>query len=459
MQVKCTVNPYIPVTHQRHLIYALVEIDPGDAQTTANAPINLGLVVDASRSMSIPILTEKQFKELQARGMAKQKVVDGVKVWQFEVPQDFHIEAPTNMDFTKEALRFVAAALRPTDRYSLVAFAEDALLMISNTPATERDELLRGIDRLAHIDLGDETYMARGMALGYKQILAGHAGDIADDALADDALADEGIRRMIVLTDGYTKEEQDAYTWARQAKEKGIVVSTMGLGLDFNEELLISLADVSGGHAYFIEDPQEIPAAFEQELAVAQSITWRDLSLTLVLPADVALRRAHRIRPTIAKLDVQDDAIELGDLEAEQPPAALLELVVPPRPAGDYRLARARLHGRPTGGGAGQVLDSQDILVRYTERPDLAKRTDAHLMSVIQRVSAFKLQNQAMEEASRGNVAGATKRLRLAGERLIQMGEEDLGHTMLVEAEQMEKEGQMSAQGTKKLRYGTRKLR
>jgi hypothetical protein len=63
-----------------------------------------------------------------------------------------------------------------------------------------------------------------------------------------------------------------------------------------------------------------------------------------------------------------------------------------------------------------------------------------------------------MEASRRGNVAGATRRLRTAGERLIEMGEEDLGHTMLTEAELMEREGQMSAQGTKKLRYGTRKL-
>jgi hypothetical protein len=80
-------------------------------------------------------------------------------------------------------------------------------------------------------------------------------------------------------------------------------------------------------------------------------------------------------------------------------------------------------------------------------------------MSAIQKVSAFKLQAQAMEEASRGNIAGATKRLRAAGERLVEMGEDDLGQTMLVEADLMDKEGQMSAEGTKKLRYGTRKLR
>ena len=450
MELKCTVNPYIPVTHQRHLVYALVEVEAGGDQPTRTPAINLSLVVDASRSMSIPILTEAQFRDLAARGMAKQKTVDGVKVWQFEVPKGFQIEAPNNMDFTKEALRIVADRLRPADRCSLVAFAEDALLMVSSTGGGGRQELSQAVDRLDRIDLGDETYMARGMEMGYRQALPGIAPDT--------------ISRMVVLTDGYTKQEHDCYEWTRQAKRDGIVVSTMGLGLDFNEDLLISLADVSGGHAHFVDDPKEILAAFEQELSSAQSVTWRDLSLSLALPADVTLRRAHRVWPVIVPSSVQGDVIELGDLEAAQPVAALLELVVPPRPAGNYRLAQVRLHGHPAAGAAtsgegSQDIDRQDVLVRYTETPSLAKQTDARLMSVIQKVSAFKLQTQAMEEVSRGNIAGATKRLRAAGERLVEMGEDDLGQTMLVEAELMEKEGQMSAAGTKKLRYGTRKLK
>jgi len=485
IKLKSTVNPYLPVTRQRHLVYALVEVDPGDVQPVALTPLNLSLVVDASRSMSIPILTEAQFKQLVAQDMAKQKTVDGVKVWQFEVPKGFQIDAPSNMDFTKEALRVVADHLRPIDRFSLVAFAQDALLMVSNTSGTQRKELLRTIDRLDRIDLGDETFMARGMQMGYKQAMPGATADT--------------VSRMVVLTDGYTKEEHDCYTWTRQAKKAGIVVSTMGLGLDFNEELLISLADVSGGHAYFIDDPKEIPDAFRQELAGAQSIMWRDLSLAVSLPTDVTLRRAHKVRPAIAQVTVeqieagterpcihdsaQTTRISLGDLEAgtnvpfatvpsagatvpSAGPAVLLELIVPPRPAGTYRLAQITLHGRTATSSVDayvaytdQAVDSRDVLVHYTERPSQAKQTDAHLMAVIQKVSAFKLQNQAIEEARRGNVAGATRRLRMAGEHLIEMGEEDLGHTMLVEAELMEKKGQMSAEGTKKLRYGTRKLR
>jgi Ca-activated chloride channel family protein len=443
MKLECTVNPYIPVTHQPHLVYAWIEIVPGDDQL-APAVLNLGLVVDVSESMTIPILSEAQFQELRDQGLATQKAVDGVQVWQFNVPRGFKIDAPTNLDFTQKALSIVADTLRPGDRFSLVAFAEDALLMVPNAPGRESDKLVQAIDRLDDIDLGDETYMARGMDMGYQQILTGANS--------------EAINRMVILTDGYTKDQPLCDALAAQAKKDGLTISTMGLGLDFNEDLLISLAESTAGNAYFIRDAAEILDAFQAELSSAQSVIWRELSLSLTLSSDVTLRRVHRVTPTIAHLPASADAIELGDLDARQSLSVLLELIVPPRPAGSYRLAQATLYGRsPTENS--QELDQQDILVQYSEKPSEAKQTDPTLMSAVQCVSAFKLQNQALQEASRGNIAGATRRLQTAGQHLIEMGHQDLGETMLSEAERMKRDGHISDAGTKKLRYGTRKLK
>jgi hypothetical protein len=444
MKLECTVNPYIPVTHQAHLVYSLIQVVSEVDKSEHTAALNLGLVVDASESMSIPILSEAQFRELREGGKAKQKAVDGVKVWQFEVPRGFKIDAPSNLEFTKQALKLVADTLRARDRFSLVAFAEDALLMVPNSPGVDSVKLDQAIDRLDDIDLGDETYMARGMDMGQQQILAGASQDAVD--------------RMILLTDGYTKDETLCYAWAAQAQKKGLIVSTMGLGLDFNEDLLISLAELTGGNAYFIQDSAEIPDAFQIELSGAQSVTWRSLCLSLTLPTDVTLRRVHRVTPTIAHIAANADSIELGDLDNRHPPSILLELVVPPRPAGSYRLAQATLQGHSPVGQV-QELAQQDILVRYSEKPSAAKRIDPTLMSAVQRVSAFKLQTQALQEASRGNIAGATRRLQTAGQRLIDMGHKDIGETMLEEAKRMARDGQMSSAGTKKLRYGTRKLK
>jgi Ca-activated chloride channel family protein len=57
-----------------------------------------------------------------------------------------------------------------------------------------------------------------------------------------------------------------------------------------------------------------------------------------------------------------------------------------------------------------------------------------------------------------GNIAGASQKLRAAATRLLEMGEDDLAQSALEEAENLESSGKMSAHGTKKLRYETRKL-
>jgi Ca-activated chloride channel family protein len=79
-------------------------------------------------------------------------------------------------------------------------------------------------------------------------------------------------------------------------------------------------------------------------------------------------------------------------------------------------------------------------------------------MNLVEKVTAFKLQTRALDEAKMGNIAGATQKLRAAATRLLEMGETDLAEAAQQEADNLEKNGQMSASGTKKLHYQTRKL-
>ena len=94
----------------------------------------------------------------------------------------------------------------------------------------------------------------------------------------------------------------------------------------------------------------------------------------------------------------------------------------------------------------------------FTADAALAKQHDAEVMNIVEKVTAFKLQTKALEDAKMGDVAGASQKLRAAATRLLEMGEQDLAEAALAEAQNLEKSGQMSAYGTKKLRYETRKL-
>jgi Ca-activated chloride channel family protein len=157
-------------------------------------------------------------------------------------------------------------------------------------------------------------------------------------------------------------------------------------------------------------------------------------------------------------LSDRDVQVDLGELEKGQPRSLLVELLVGPRPAGSYRLAQAEVSYDVPGLKLTGEKVKADILIEFTADTVKAKVYDADVMNIVEKVTAFKLQTRALEEAKMGNVAGASQKLRAAATRLLEMGEDELAKSALEEAENLEKSGQMSARGTKKLRYETRKL-
>jgi Ca-activated chloride channel family protein len=76
--------------------------------------------------------------------------------------------------------------------------------------------------------------------------------------------------RVILLTDGIANVgETDPLQIARQAlayNQRGIYLSTVGLGLDFNDDLLSTLARQGQGAYHFVDSAMEMDKVFRQEL-------------------------------------------------------------------------------------------------------------------------------------------------------------------------------------------------
>lgn len=433
------------------LAYLLIEIQPGETDAVPTPlPVNIGIVVDKSDSMCIPILTPEQFKELERLGLASETIVDGVAVWRFEnVPSSYKLKAPRSIDFVKQALHTALERLAAHDQFALVAFAREAQVLIARQPGANKRALLTAIDSLDELQLGNETYMAAGLNLAYQEVQQG--------------LSREMINRIVVLTDGFTLDASQCQYLAQQAAQQGISISTMGLGVEFNEELLISIADTSGGNAYFIHDPADVPKAFAQELSGVQNVLLRDLTLKMRMMQGVELRRVHRVQPIISDLGAlplnADRSLDLalGDVGRGGAVALLLEVLVPARPAGTYQLAHCVVDYSQPGLGAFGQKAVQDCILQYAADAENAS-IDPRVMNIVEKVSAFKLQTRALQDAASGDVVGATQKLKAAATRLINMGEQDLAQAALNEAANLEQRGQMSAAGTKRLRYDTRKL-
>jgi Ca-activated chloride channel family protein len=189
----------------------------------------------------------------------------------------------------------------------------------------------------------------------------------------------------------------------------------------------------------------------------------QNAQVVLRLANDVTPRQVWQVLPMISNLGYRplsdrDVQVTLGELEKTQPRSLLVELLVGPRPAGRYRIAQAEInYDVPSLQIVGEKVKT-DILLDFTADAAKAKQYDPEVMNIVEKVTAFKLQTRALEEAKMGNIAGASQKLRAAATRLLEMGEQELAQSALDEADNLEKSGQMSSRGTKKLRYETRKL-
>lgn len=344
----------------------------------------------------------------------------------------------------KDATRRVIETLTPQDIVSIVLFDDTVQTLTPATPATDKAALIAQIDA---IEEAGGTAMSGGLAAGVVE-LRKHA--------------DPGrVGAMLLLTDGQTWGDEDrCRALAQELARDGVRVTALGLGAEWNEKLLDDIAEATGGTSDYIADPAQITTFFQHAVRTAQGTIAQDARLLLRLVRDVAPRAVHRATPVIANLGYQpigesEVAVRLGAIDAGAPASVVIDMMVPARGPGSFRVAQAELHYTPVG-GTEQVI-KQDILLEFVADP-AAAAYDPRVMNLVEKVTAFKLQTRALSEAEAGNLAGATQKLRAAATRLLDLGELDLAQKATEQADQLEQGKALSAEGQKELRYATRRL-
>jgi Ca-activated chloride channel family protein len=403
----CRLNKaFLPVMNTQQLVYVLIEAVPGAAMAQVEMPLNLSLVLDKSGSM--------QGKKIENLRQAAKLVVD---------------------------------RLGADDLLSIVAFSDRKYRIADSQSVTDKEGLKAKIDRIRD---GGGTAISGGMAQGLAELEKG--------------LDANRVSRLLLLTDGQTfGDEKQCKKLGKNAGDKGIVVHALGLGDDWNEDLLDEVAEASGGSADFIDSPDKIVPFFERAVQSMQDTVVQNALMVLRLTNDIRPRQVWQVLPMISNLGylpLSDQAVQvgLGELEKGQPRSLLVELLVGPRSAGTYRVAQAEVSYDVPGLELVGEKVKADILLDFTADASKTQDYDPEVMNIVEKVTAFKLQTRALEEAKMGNIAGASQKLRAAATRLLDMGEEELAQSALEEAENLEQSGQMTARGTKKLRYETRKL-
>lgn len=382
-------------------LFLALKVRPDQKAALARPQLAIAFVVDTSGSMREVVTEPKERTGQSVR-------VDGKE---YEVVRG----AKSKMDLVVEALRGLlnSPALRPTDRLALVKFDDHARVLQPFTEAAHKARLLGAVNQLPQFSGG--THMGAGMLLGLEQ-LKGVGGS----------------RRMILLTDGQAFDEPLVEQAAQELAEAHIPVTAIGVGDDWNEDLLTAITDRTQGKPFHIvpdtEHPlppslraTELPKAILGELESAASEVITHLGLSVRTVKDVVLERITRVYPTQAEVDLRAKPHPLGNAAQGDWTVFVLEFTLPARPPARIRIAQLGLTYEVPGQAYRGEVPPLDLVVEFTTDEALAARVDPEVMQWVQQRNIEGLIKQATVEA-RTDPSKAAKTLELARNLTVKLG-------------------------------------
>lgn len=292
MQQSVLIDYELAVARQGYIVRALLKLegkapDAGDADSAnsnAQVPLNLALVLDRSGSMA---------GEKLARA--------------------------------REAAVFLVRRLRANDAVGVVSYDENVRTEVSPTEGSASDHIVSIIEE---IQTGGSTNLSGGWIRGH-ELVAGRKAHVerAEGAEAKRA----ALHRILLLTDGLANvgitDARALVGLCRAAAEKGVTTTTIGFGGDYDEELLRAMADAGGGNAYYIERPDQAPGVFEEEIEGLLTVSAQNVTVDVRPSTAVQLTAVHNGYPSHETAEGM--RVDVGDLYAREPRSLLLEFFVP----------------------------------------------------------------------------------------------------------------------------------
>jgi Ca-activated chloride channel family protein len=384
------------------LIYVLLEYaPPADPSALPIPPLNLCLIVDRSTSM---------------RGR--------------------------NMDIVKATAIQILRRLRPQDIFSVVAFSDRAEVILSSERNTELGKLEARIQMLQNSG-GTEIY--QGLETGFREV---------------NRNADKGhVNHIILLTDGRTYgDEKNCLDLAQKAADKGIGISGLGIGYEWNDTFLDELASQTGGSSMYVSRPEDIQRLLIEKFNHLWHVYAEAASLEFETVTGVGLQYAFRLQPEIGLLPLESP-IPLGPIPRDSPLKILMEFMVQPQAyqAGAVNLMEGKLTVQISTLPVPPPMVNLHLVRPVTDNSGM-EPPPKEIVEALSHLTLYRLQERARLEVTAGEYDNAASHLQRLATHLSAQGEKQLAQTALLEADNIMKHQAFSMEGGKRIKYGTRAL-
>jgi Ca-activated chloride channel family protein len=302
--------------------------------------------------------------------------------------------------------------LEDGDIVSIDTFSDRARTLVPPVKLTPQTRS-RVLSKVAELRTEGSTNMFEGLELA-----EAHVAQV--EAQRDRSPAP--VRRIVMISDGQANvgpsSPQALGELAARSLSLGAQVTSLGVGLDYDEHTLNAIAERASGRLFHVGDPRELNATLQNEVDLLRATVATDAAIEVV-PA-----------PGVQLLDVEGARgergsggsvrIPLGALFAGQHREALVRVRVgESSPRTQRALASVRLVFRDP--AQDDVERVQEVLARATSSDDpaeVAAQANATTHAMMATLAAAKTELQAAQDVGSGNFAQAQERLAQAEEKV-----------------------------------------
>lgn len=218
----------------------------------------------------------------------------------------------------KEAAIMAISLLDSEDIVSVVAYDDTVEVIVPATKARDRERIIYSI---SHIYSGNSTALFAGVCKGVEEVRKFYDRN--------------RVNRVILLSDGMANvgpsSTYDLGELGMSLRREGISVTTLGLGLGYNEDLMVELAGRSDGNHSFIENANDLSRIFNNEFGDILSVVAQDIQVMIQCREGV---RPIRLLGREGDIHGQTVITTLNQLYSNQEKFVLLEVEVPASPVG-----------------------------------------------------------------------------------------------------------------------------
>lgn len=204
-------------------------------------------------------------------------------------------------------------ALSDGDKLAVIAFHSTAEVLLPSTEL-DGDNKSEVKARVQAMKAQGTTDMSSGLRAGLDEVNKSYTA--------------QGINRIVLVGDGVPNNPSLMHPLAAEAASRGISITTLGLGPDFNEVLMGAVAQTSGGRFHYVEKSEQVADYFHGEVLRLQAVYARNAVVSLTPGPGVHIESVLGMPTTTTASGVE---VTLGDLSRDDKRDLIVKLSVDPK--------------------------------------------------------------------------------------------------------------------------------